>query len=375
MISPEEFITFLKEKGTDLFTGVPDSTFKGLTTCLNLKCADFIHLSASNECEAVGIAAGYHLSTGKIPAVYMQNSGFGKTVNPYTSLASQDVYSIPMLMIIGWRGEPGKKDEPQHKMMGRITKDLLRVLEIENCELDVENWQTQINSALNYCKENSCPFAVVVKSGMFSEACVENKKVENQFPLREKILEKIVVSAPPNALFISTTGKTSRELFEMRKKLNMVHNSDFYTVGSMGCASSIGLGVAFGDHGRHVCIIDGDGAALMQMGTFAAIGKHGQNRNITHIIVDNQAHESTGGQPTLSSNVSFEGVAKNCGYKFVYSASSIEEVENAIPKLTENNELKLFVIKSKKGSRPDLGRPTTTPVENKINFMGNIKNG
>ncbi|HQI03714.1 MAG TPA: phosphonopyruvate decarboxylase [bacterium] len=375
MIAPEIFVTYLAENGTDLFTGVPDSTFKGLTTFINSGGPGFKHLAASNECEAVGIASGYHLATGKIPVVYMQNSGFGKTVNPYTSLASKDVYSIPMLMLIGWRGEPGKKDEPQHKMMGRITKDLLNVLEIENCELDMENWQEQIISALKYCSQNSCPFAIIVKSGMFSEPCVEKKKSDNPLPLREEILEKIVAAAPENALFISTTGKTSRELFEIREKFNLPHDTDFYTVGSMGCASSIALGVATGDHGRPVFIIDGDGAALMQTGTFAALGKHGQNRNITHIIIDNQAHESTGGQPTLSSTVSFEGVAKNCGYKFVYSASSIEEVEKTIPELVKNNELKLLVVRSKKGSRADLGRPTTTPVENKTNFMNCIKNG
>lgn len=375
MIDPVKFVSFLVENGTDLFTGVPDSTFKGLTIHINSGSSGFKHVASSNECEAIGIASGYHLATGKIPVVYMQNSGFGKTVNPYTSLASHDVYSIPMLMVIGWRGEPGKKDEPQHKMMGRITKDLLNVLEIEHCELDMESWQEQINNALKYCRENSRPFAVIVKSGVFSEPCIEKKKSENSLPLREEILEKIVAAAPKDALFISTTGKTSRELFEIREKLNMVHDTDFYTVGSMGCASSIALGVATGDHERPVFIIDGDGAVLMQMGTFAALGKHGQNRNITHIIIDNQAHESTGGQPTLSSNVSFEGVAKNCGYKFVYSASSIEEVEKTIPALVKNGELKLLVVRSKKGSRSDLGRPTTTPVENKINFMNCMKNG
>ncbi|HSW60706.1 MAG TPA: phosphonopyruvate decarboxylase [bacterium] len=375
MIDPEKFISFLAEKGTDLFTGVPDSTFKGLTTLINTTNGSFRHLAASNECEAVGIACGYHLATGKIPVVYMQNSGFGKTVNPYTSLASKDVYSIPVLMIIGWRGEPGKKDEPQHKMMGRITKDLLNVLEIENCELDIEHWQEQTDIALKYCKANSRPFAIIVKSEIFSEPCIEKKKSENPLPLREEILEKIVAAAPADSLFISTTGKTSRELFEIREKFKLPHDTDFYTVGSMGCASSIALGVATGDHGKPVFIIDGDGAALMQMGTFAALGKHGQNRNITHIIIDNQAHESTGGQPTLSSTVSFEGVAKNCGYKFVYSASSIAEVEKNISELIKNNELKLLVVRSKKGSRTDLGRPTTTPVENKTNFMNCIKNG
>lgn len=375
MIDPQEFVNYLAGRGTSFFTGVPDSTFKGLTSCLNSGCGDFIHLCASNECEAMGIASGYHFATGAIPVVYMQNSGFGKTVNPYTSLASKDVYSLPVLMVIGWRGEPGKKDEPQHKMMGRILIDLLKVLEIDYIELDPVKWQEQIDHAIEYCKNNSRPFALVVKSDVFSEFSQKGKKEESSFPLRENILEKIITAAPSNALFISTTGKTSRELYELRKKYGMTHAGDFYTVGSMGCASSIALGVSFGDHNRPVFIIDGDGAALMQLGTFAALGKYGQQKSITHILIDNEAHESTGGQPTLSSTVSFEGVAKNCGYKFVYSAGSIEEVEKTIPEMINNNELKLLVVRSKKGSRPDLGRPSSTPQENKTNFMNSIKNG
>lgn len=375
MIDPREFTGYLVSKGSNFFTGVPDSTFKGLTSVLNSETEDLVHLCASNECEAMGIASGYHLATGDVPVVYMQNSGFGKTVNPYTSLAAQDVYSIPVLMIIGWRGEPGKKDESQHKMMGRIMMDLLKVLEIDCLEIDPLKWKGQVDSAWSYCNKNSRPFALIVKSDIFAEPPKKEKKKEDTFPLRESVLEKIVGSAPVKALFISTTGKTSRELYEIRDKLKMGHDSDFYTVGSMGCASSIALGVSCGNHSRPVFIIDGDGAALMQMGTFAALGKYGGKKNITHILIDNRAHESTGGQPTLSSGVNFSGIAENCGYEKVSYAENISDVEKCMSEFNNIPGLKLLLVRSSKGSRSDLGRPKTSPLENKMNFMKYIKNG
>ena len=375
MIIPEKFIEFLVENNADFFTGVPDSTFKGLTTCFDNGSESFIHLSASNECEAVGIASGYHLGTGKTPVVYMQNSGLGKTVNPYTSMAAQEVYSIPLLMLVGWRGEPGKKDEPQHKLMGRITEELLETLEIEHNILSSDTWQDQILSALSYCKTESRPFAIVIKKGTFSEASIRKQENDKKYLLREDILTTILENSPENALFISTTGKTSREIFEIRENTGTSHEHDFYTVGSMGCASSIALGVSCGRHSKPVFIIDGDGAALMQLGTFAALGRHACEKDITHILINNFVHESTGAQKTISEKVSFEGVAKNCGYKKVASAQTKNEITKTLFDFRKNTGLKLLVIKSSPGSRPDLGRPTTTPIENKNNFMKAIKNG
>jgi len=375
MIKPEEFIDFLIKNKTCFFSGVPDSTFKGLTTCFDAGSENFVHLNASNECEAVGIAAGYHLSTGMIPAVYMQNSGLGKIVNPYTSMAAKEVYSIPLLFLIGWRGEPGKKDEPQHKLMGRITENLLETLEIEHKILDESLWETQLTTALKYCKENNRPYALVIKKGLFSSAETVHQEKASSFMLREEILKVILKVAPKNALFVSTTGKTSREIFEIRENSKTSHDNDFYTVGSMGCASSIALGVSYGQHENPVFIVDGDGAALMQAGTFAALGNHGKNKNITHILIDNCVHESTGAQKTLSKTVFFEGIAKSCGYKTVASAITKEEIVNSLSDFGKFSGLKLLVIKSSPGSRSDLGRPTTTPIENKDNFMKAIKNG
>ncbi|HOA12837.1 MAG TPA: phosphonopyruvate decarboxylase [Myxococcota bacterium] len=375
MINPIDFIQYLADKGSGFFTGIPDSTFKGLTALFDSGAAGFVHLGASNECEAMGIAAGYHLSTGRIPVVYMQNSGFGKTVNPYTSLTARDVYSMPVLMIIGWRGEPGIKDEPQHKMMGRILPDLLRTLEIESVVLDPDDWMQNVDMALDYCRRQNAAFALVVRSGVFAESPAKDKAPVSTLPLREEILERLVQSSPTDALFISTTGKTSRELYEIRDRLQMSHANDFYTVGSMGCASSIALGVSHGDHNRPIFILDGDGAALMQMGTFAALGKHGQDRKITHVLIDNQAHESTGGQPTLSSTVSFQRIAEGCGYQAVLVANNLQEFEDCLGRIGGNDSLKLLVVRSRKGSRPDLGRPKTSPIENRINFMESIRNG
>ena len=375
MIIPEKFIEFLIKNGVDFFTGIPDSTFKGLTTCFDSGSLSFTHLNASNECEAVGIGAGYHLGTGRIPVVYMQNSGLGKTVNPYTSMAAKEVYSIPMLMLIGWRGEPGIKDEPQHKLMGRITEKLLETLEIEHDVLSTDDWQNQILSILSYCRKESRPFAVVIKKGTFSEASGRKPETEKKYLLREDILKTILEISPENALFISTTGKTSREIFEIRENTGTPHDYDFYTVGSMGCASSIALGISHGEYLKPVFIIDGDGAALMQLGTFAALGKHAQEKDVTHILINNHVHESTGAQKTISDTVSFEGIAKNCGYKRVESAETKEEIAEILHDFRKSKNLKLLVIKSSPGSRPNLGRPTTTPIENKNNFMKAIKNG
>jgi phosphonopyruvate decarboxylase len=369
MIIPENFISYLIDKGVDCFTGIPDSTFKGLTTCFDNGDDSFKHINAANECDAMAIAAGYHLSTNSIPVVYMQNSGLGKVVNPYTSLAAKEVYSIPALLLIGWRGCPDTKDEPQHALMGQITEKLLETLKINYIILDESRWQEQLNEAILFCREKSQPFAIIVKKSLFAESSLKICSVEQSFPLRENILQVIVDTVPEDAVFVSTTGKTSRELYEIRDALGQSHESDFYTVGSMGCASSIALGVSLGKPSAKVYIIDGDGACLMQFGALATLGTHGKECNICHIIIDNGVHESTGGQKTLSANVSFADVANSCGYKNVARATTLSELKTVLEDFNSKEGLRLIVVDSKKGSRSDLGRPKTTPSENKLNFM------
>ena len=325
---------------------------------------------AVNECEAVALCAGHYLASGDIGVVYMQNSGLGKTVNPITSLADPDVYGIPLLLLIGWRGEPGKKDEPQHKKMGKIMLPLLDTLGIphEFLPTGLEDAEKVLGNAKQYMVEKKAPYALVIRKGTFHPYDVKTAG-EKLFELtREDAIKTIVDSLDGTEVVVSTTGKTSRELFEYREALKSGHKNDFYTVGSMGCASSIALGISFEKKERQVIIFDGDGAALMQMGSIATIG-HYKPENLRHIIFDNNAHDSTGGQPTVSDTLKFEEIALACGYK---RAVVVESRARLIDELTELKKARgpsLTVVKTRKGSRNTLGRPTTTPKENKQAFM------
>jgi phosphonopyruvate decarboxylase len=370
MISVVDFSKKLIELGFDTAVGVPDSTFKGLISYFSTQGV-FKHVTASNECEAMGIAAGYYLAHQNPAMVYMQNSGFCKTLNPYTSMLSPDVYAIPTLMLVGWRGEPGKKDEPQHKMMGRIMTDTFKVMEIRYDILDENRWLTQLKTARDFFRENNRPYIIAIPKGLFDDFNVPTPKRTADLMKREEVLEIIAKHISLPSVFISTTGKTSRELFEIREQRNETHGTDFYTVGSMGCASSIAFGVGLAESKKNVYILDGDGAALMQLGTFATIG-HYKNPRLKHILIDNNAHESTGGQPTVSAGVDFTAIANACGYESVETVDNRNQLVSALSRLEANNRLSLLVVKVKKGSRADLGRPTTTPKENRDAFIENF---
>ncbi|MCP4146347.1 MAG: phosphonopyruvate decarboxylase, partial [bacterium] len=353
MISSVDFSKKLSSLGFDTAVGVPDSTFKGLISYFSSQNV-FNHIIASNECEAAGIAAGYYLANKKPALIYMQNSGFCKTLNPYTSLLAEDAYSLPTLMLVGWRGEPGKKDEPQHIMMGRVMTDLFEVMEMEYAVLDEEKWKEQLTTAKEYMTKNQRPFIIAIKKGLFDDFKMpaDSKTLP---PLnREEAINTIVQNTSKDAVFISTTGKTSRELFEIREHREESHGKDFYTVGSMGCASSIAFGVSLAESRKKVFILDGDGAALMQLGTMATIGYY-KNSRLKHILIDNNAHESTGGQPTISQSIELTKIARACGYQYAAEVASQEELIEAVKQLEINDKLSLLVVKVKKGSRADLG--------------------
>ena len=369
-----------KGEGIDFFTGVPDSTFKDWMKFLADNHGDGLtNIVAANECEAVAVASGYHFSTGSCGVVYMQNSGFGKTVNPITSLADPEVYSVPMLLMIGWRGEPEKKDEPQHKKMGRIMLPLLDVLEIPYVMLpeDQDGAAKAIAAAKEQAMQDKCPYALIVRKGIFEAYEQRNKVTQNYEMNREDAIKAIVDGFSGNEVVVSTTGKASRELFELREALGQGHQNDFLTVGSMGCSSSIALGVTLGlaarNKERPVFIFDGDGAAIMQEGAFSTIGHYG-SRNLTHILFDNEAYGSTGGQPTTSPTVNFVGAALANNYKGAREVKSREGLVSAMRDLKESEGPQLLVVKVNKGARKDLGRPTTTPIENKVNFMNFLSN-
>ena len=365
----EDLAQIFKENNLTFFSGVPDSTFKDWMKFLS-DGNGFTNIVAVNECGAAANCTGYNLATEKIGVVYMQNSGLGKIANPHTSLLSKDVYSIPAIYMIGWRGNPEEKpDEPQHKMMGRIMTDTLDVLEIPYQILpnNLEEAKAVISKAKETAETNQCPSAIIVKKGTLEEYVAKNK-IETNFEMsREDAIKTIVDTFQGNEAVVSTTGKTSRELYECRIARGE-EPKDFLTVGSMGCSASIGFGYAKEKPDKKVFVFDGDGAVLMQMGALATIG-HYQPENFYHVVFDNKSYDSTGGQPTVSDTVNFEQVALACGYKGAKTVETSDSLKNTIKEMTSSKGPQMLIVNVNKGARKDLGRPKSTPVENKESFM------
>lgn len=374
MLNCPQFYGLLARNGVEFFTGVPDSLLQDFNAYVLDQASTQNHVIAANEGNALALAAGYHLATGKIGLVYLQNSGLGNCVNPLTSLVDPEVYSIPVLLLIGWRAEPGVNDEPQHKKMGRITGELLKSLEIPYQILPNSLTEAEkcLRKAAEYMNKNKAPYAIVVKKGTFEYYGGQQEQKAN-FPFtREQALRQIVPLLTPDDLVISTTGKTSRELFELRKELQQGHGKDFLTVGCMGHASSIALGIALQKPERSVYCLDGDGAVIMHLGALATIGKL-QPRNFKHIIFNNYAHDSVGGQPTAADVVHFPALALTNGYKAAFGATTEEEIKLFVEKMKTIDGPALLEIRCNKGARENLGRPTRTPLENKNDFMEFLK--
>lgn len=371
MINPKDFQSKLIGQGYEFFSGVPDSTLKNWISQIELN-NKLIHIRAVNECESIGLCAGYYLGTGKPAVSYMQNSGLCKAINPLVSLCDKEVYSIPLLLIIGWRGQEGIKDEPEHIKMGKITLKILETLGINYAVLSDDSKEAfeQLNEATKFLIKKDEPYAIVIRRGTF-EACDMGIYKNRYTIVREQAMQKILGYVKKNDLIVSTTGKISRELYEIRENNNKDHSQDFYVIGSMGCASAIGLGLV-GNSSRRIFIFDGDGSALMQMGSFASVGNLSP-KNLLHILFDNSAYESTGNQKSISGSVDFEKIAKACGYMETKTIYDISEIAEDL--FNEKIGPILYVIKVKNCSRQDLGRPKTSPIINKKNFMEFIKNG
>lgn len=370
MLQAQNVLKSLEENDISFFTGVPDSQLKALCDCLMDKYGiSERHIIAANEGNAVGLAAGYHMATGKIPCVYMQNSGLGNVVNPVASLLHQKVYGIPVLFIVGWRGEPGVKDEPQHIFQGEITLKLLEDLEIQASVIEKttteEQFSQMLQQALAVLRQGRCAALVVRKGALAFEGKVSYRNQETI--VREEAIRHIAAASGKDVV-VSTTGKASRELFELREANGQTHGTDFLTVGSMGHSSMIALGVALGQPERRVWCVDGDGAVLMHMGAMAVLGAK-KPKNVIHVVLNNGAHETVGGMPTVCPSVDLGGVATACGYPCVMSVDKIEQLDAALQQAKAQGELTLLEIKCAIGSRADLGRPTTTAKENKENFM------
>lgn len=370
MIRPEYFYNTLRGMGIDFYTGVPDSLLKDICAYITDHADRKNNIIAANEGGAVGLAAGYHLATGNIPVVYMQNSGLGNTVNPLMSLTDSDVYRIPVLLVIGWRGEPGVHDEPQHVKQGKTTLPLLDAMEIrhEIMSGDEAELEKQLAGGVRYMKETGRSFALVVKKGTFGKYKLQNGTHNPYTMEREEAIKAVAGAMDVKDIVVSTTGKISRELFEHRTATGEGHIRDFLTVGSMGHASQIALGIALNRPERNVYCFDGDGAAIMHMGGMGIVASMLPG-NFYHIVFNNGAHDSVGGQPTIGFGIDLPKIAAGCGYKTVMSVATRSELDAILPTLTTLPAPLLLEIKVKKGSRDDLGRPTTTPVENKEALM------
>lgn len=365
-----KFINKIKVLGIDSFTGVPDSQLKPLCDYLiDTYGISDKHIIAVNEGNAVALAAGYHLATGKTPCVYLQNSGLGNIINPVASLLNDKVYGIPCVFIIGWRGEPGLKDEPQHIYQGQITLDQLKTIDIATMVLDTKTEEKEVIEKMKEfgtLLDAGKSVAFVVRKGALTYDSKVVYKNNNNI-LREEIIRHITTVSGED-IIVSTTGKTSRELFEIREQMGKSHKYDFLTVGSMGHSSSIALGIALNKPETKVWCIDGDGAALMHMGSMAIIGAK-YPKNYIHVLINNIAHESVGGQPTVADNINFSQIALGCGYKDAFSVSDIDDFDAILTKMKKEQGPILIEVKTAIGSRDDLGRPTTTPIENKLAFM------
>ena len=375
MIRPSFFYNLLSEYGIEFYAGVPDSLLKNLCAYITDNADKKNNIIAANEGGAIGLAAGYHLATGGIPVVYMQNSGLGNTINPLLSLTDKEVYNMPVLLVIGWRGEPNVHDEPQHIKQGKVTIPLLDCMGIRN-EIIADNendLQTQIANAVNYMKTTNEVFALVVKKGTFDSYKLKNNRQYDYALEREEAIQMVAASMDKKAVVVSTTGKISRELFEYRENSEHAHHRDFLTVGSMGHASQIALGIALNKPDRNIYCFDGDGAVIMHMGSMGIVGEMAP-KNFFHIVFNNGAHDSVGGQPTIGLNIDMPNIAACCGYKKVISVEKREELQEILTSLAANEGPVLLEIKVKKGSRDNLGRPTTTPIENKTALMDFIQN-
>ena len=374
MISPKFFYDTLANYGIDFYAGVPDSLLKNLCAYIT-DHADAAHnIIAANEGGAMGLAAGHYLATSQIPVVYMQNSGQGNIINPLASLTDPDVYNIPVLLVIGWRGKPGVHDEPQHVKQGKVTTGLLNVMGIDYTVLskEEEKAEAQIKKAVNYMQSTKQCYALVIEKDTFDAYTLQNIEHNDLTMSREEAIQIVAASMDEKDVVVSTTGMISRELFEYRTSKNEGHERDFLTVGSMGHASQIALGIALAKQDRRVWCFDGDGASIMHMGSMAIVANK-QVTNYVHVVFNNGAHDSVGGQPTVGLKINLPAVAEAVGYNHVYSVETKDYLKEMVDKVKSVEGPVLIEVKVKKGNRKDLGRPTTTPIQNKEALMNFLK--
>ena len=362
------FVDALIERGLGLWAGVPDSLLKDLCACASERLRTNFLITA-NEGNAVGVASGWHVATGDAAVVYMQNSGEGNVVNPLLSIADPEVYGIPMMLIVGWRGEPGVPDEPQHAKQGKVTLSLLEAMDIPFQVLDPTCWEGQVDELVATMRVKSCPVALVVRKGTFASYAFE--PIVSRDPLsREEALSAVLTVIGPDDLVVSTTGKESRELFELREQRGEGHDTDFLTVGGMGHTGSVAYGMALGSPSRTVWCLDGDGSMLMHMGSLAVMAQSWPE-NLRYVVNVNAAHESVGGQPNVAGGIDVVRMLCSCGFTDAVEARSMEEIADAM-RIAAKSPRTAVVLRTHQGSRDNLGRPTVAPRDNKVAMMRRI---
>ncbi|HUP57127.1 MAG TPA: phosphonopyruvate decarboxylase [Bdellovibrionota bacterium] len=376
MLDVGRFFRDLSESGFSFFTGVPDSLLKDFCAFLGERVPSANHVIAANEGAAVAMAAGYHLATGSLPVVYLQNSGLGNAINPLLTLADPEVYAIPILFLVGWRGEPGlaPRDEPQHAKQGRTMLKTLEAMELEYDIVDAASDCREIfRSAAASMRESGRSRFLVVRKGTFAPYVPTAPASGGKYDLsREDAIRLVLDTLAPEDLVVSATGMISRELYVLREKSGIGHRNDFLSIGSMGHCSQIALGLARELPSRRVYCLDGDGSVIMHMGSLAVAGSEA-GANFRHVILNNGAHDSVGGQPTAGFRIDFCAIAKACGYRSSELASTREEAERAARRLAAAPGPSLLELRVKKGAREDLGRPDLSPIESKIVFMKGLR--
>jgi phosphonopyruvate decarboxylase len=374
MIDPARFVAHLGEQGISFYTGVPDSLLKSLNSQIMGGLPREQHVIAANEGGAVGIAIGHYLRTGEPAAVYLQNSGFGNLVNPLLSLADPDVYGVPMLVIIGWRGQPGVKDEPQHVKQGRVMTTLLEALDLPWSVLPKDPAEAErcVAEGVATAVARTCPYLLLVEKGTFDKPTATPPTPAVDAPSREEALVALAEAVGDDAVIISTTGMLSRELFEHRLGTGTDGSRDFLTVGGMGHACSIALGVAMREPDREVWCFDGDGALLMHLGSLAVIADHAP-ASYFHVVFNNGVHDSVGGQPTSIGAVDIPAAARALGYRYAAATDDPTTLAKAVAELRAHGGPSLLELRVRPGSRADLGRPTRTPAQSKQAFMAAVR--
>ncbi|MDC0249431.1 phosphonopyruvate decarboxylase [Flavobacteriales bacterium] len=370
MINTKDFYNILIDSGINFFTGVPDSLLKDICSYITDVTPSERNIIAANEGGAIGLAMGYHMATSKIPLVYMQNSGFGNTINPLLSLADPKVYGVPMLLLVGWRGEPGVKDEPQHIKQGEVSESLLQAMNIpyniiSSTSLDVKS---VLQKAVDVMLDKKTPYVILVRKETFNPYILRSKRETNYDLSREAAIKKVIDLIDKRDIVVATTGKTSREVFEYRKQRGDGHEKDFLTVGGMGHANQIALGIALNKSERTIYCFDGDGAAIMHAGSMGIIGDLSPP-NLKHIIFNNGSHDSVGGQPTIGFEIDFGKIAEGFNYHQTYKIESFKDFDRIFDEFRASNGPCLLEIIVNKGARGDLGRPSISPNSNKINFQ------